>query len=147
MWVPGLAISAPCCSVTQLCPHLFTPMDSSTPGFPVLHHLRELAQTHVHWVSNAIQPSHPLLSPSSPAFNFSQHQGLFQWVSSSHQLAKVLELQLHGASAPWDSSHWPSLSQISLLGLLRLSELHHDLGFSSPNPASSLCVFLRCYPQ
>ena len=97
VWVPGLAISAPCCSVAQLCPHLCTPMDSSTPGFPVLHHLLELAQTRI---SNAIQPSHPLLSSSSPAFNFSQHQGLFQWVSSSHQLAKVLELQLHGASAP-----------------------------------------------
>ena len=69
-------------------------MDCSMPGFPVLHHLMELAQTHVHWVSDAIQPSHPLLSPSPPAFNLSQHQSLFQWVSSSHQVTKVLELQL-----------------------------------------------------
>ena len=65
-------------------------MDCSTPGFPVLHQLPELAQTHVHWVGDAIQPSHPLSSPSSPIFNLSQHQGLFQGVSSSHQVAKVL---------------------------------------------------------
>ena len=58
-------------------------MDCSTPGLPVLHHLLELTQTHVHWVGDAIQPSHPLLSPSPPAFNLSQHLGLFQWVSSS----------------------------------------------------------------
>ena len=67
-------------------------MDCSMPGFPVHHQLQELAQIHVHQVSDAIQPSHPLLSPS-PAFNLSQHQGLFQWVSSLHQVAKVLELQ------------------------------------------------------
>ena len=68
-------------------------MDCSTPGLPVQHQLPELAQTHVHWVSDAIQPSHCLSSPSPPAFNPSQHQGLFQWVSSSHQVANVLELQ------------------------------------------------------
>ena len=66
-----------------------------TPGFPVHHQLPELALTHVHWVGDAIQPSHPLLSPSPPAFCFSQHQGLFQWVSSSHQVAKRLEFQLN----------------------------------------------------
>ena len=71
-----------------------TPTDCSTPGFPVHHQLPELAQTHVHWVSDAIQPSHPLSSPSPSAFNLSQHQGLFQWVSSLHQVAKVLEFQL-----------------------------------------------------
>ena len=65
-------------------------MNCSTPGFPVLHYLLELAQTHVHWVGDAIQPSHPLLSPSPPAFNLSQHQGLFKWVSFSHQVARVL---------------------------------------------------------
>ena len=69
-------------------------MDSSMAGFPVLHYLPEFAQTHVHWVGDAIQPSHPLLSPVPPAFNFSQHQGLFQWVSSLHQVAKVSEFQL-----------------------------------------------------
>ena len=70
-----------------------TPMDCSTPGFTVHHQLPDLAQTHVHWVSDAIQPSHPLSSPSPPAFSLSQHQGLFQWVSSSHQVAKILQFQ------------------------------------------------------
>ena len=70
-------------------------MDCSTPGLPVHHQLPELTQTHVHWVGDAIQPPHPLSSPSPPARNPSQHQGLFQWVSSSHPVAKVLEFQLH----------------------------------------------------
>ena len=70
-------------SVAQLCLTLCDPMDCSTPGFPVHHHLLELTQNHVHWVGNAIQPSHPLSSPS-PAFNLSQHQGLFKWANSSH---------------------------------------------------------------
>ena len=76
-------------SVAQSCQTLCDPMGCSTPGFPAL----ELAQTHVHWVSDASQLSHPLLSPSPPAFNLSHHQGRFKWVSSSHQVAKVLELQ------------------------------------------------------
>ena len=66
------------CSIAQLCSTLCDPMDCSMPGFPVLHQLLELAQTHVRWVDDAIQPSHPLFSPSPPAFNLSQHQGLFQ---------------------------------------------------------------------
>ena len=74
-------------------------MNCSTPGFPVLHHLPELAETHVYRVGNAIQPSHPLSSPSSPAFTLSKHLGLFLWVSSSHQVAKVLELQLQNQSS------------------------------------------------
>ena len=78
-------------SVTQSCLTHCDPMDSSTPGFPVHHHPLEPAQTDVHRVGDAIQPSHPLSSPSPPAFNLSQHQGLFQWVSSSHQVAKVLD--------------------------------------------------------
>ena len=86
------------CSVTESCPIICDPMDCSTPGFPVRHYLLEFAQTHVHWVGDAIQPSHPLSSPSPPAFNLSKHQGLFQWVSSSHQVAKVLELQLQHQS-------------------------------------------------
>ena len=73
-------------------------MDCSKRGFPVFHHLHEFPQTHVHWVNGAIQPSHPLLSPSPHAFSVSQHQGLFQWVSSSHQVAKVLELPLQHQS-------------------------------------------------
>ena len=81
-------------SVAQLCLTLCDPMDCSTPGFPVHHQLLEFTQTYVHRVGDAIQPSHPLLSPSPPALNLSQHQGLFQRVSSSHQMAKVLEFQL-----------------------------------------------------
>ena len=77
-------------SVAQLCLTLCNPMNRSTPGLPVHHQLLEFTQTHVHWVSDAIQPSHPLLSPSPLALNLSQHQGLFKWVSSSHQVAKVL---------------------------------------------------------
>ena len=88
-------------SVTQSCLTLSDSMDYSTPGFPVHHQLLELAQTHVHWVSDAIQSSHPLLSPSPPAFNLSQHQGLFKWLSSLHQVAKVLEFQLQHQSFPW----------------------------------------------
>ena len=88
-------------SVTQLCLTLFDPMDCSMPGFSVHHLLPELNQTHVHWVSDTIQPSHPLLSPSPPAFSLSQHQYLFQWVSSSHQVAKVLEFQLQYQSFQW----------------------------------------------
>ena len=80
------------CSVAQWCLTLCDPMDCSTPGLPVHHQLPELTQTHVHWVSDAIQPSDPLLSPSPPAFNLSQHQDLFQWVCSLHQVAKILEL-------------------------------------------------------
>ena len=76
----------------QLCPTLCDPVDCSVSGFRVHHQLRELTQTHVHWVGDVIQPSHLLSSPSPPAFNLSQHQGLFQWVSSSNQVAKVLEL-------------------------------------------------------
>ena len=85
-------------SVPQSCPTLCDHMDWSTPGFPVHHQLQEPSQTHVHRIGDAIQPSHPLLSPSPPAFNLSQHQGLFQWVSSSHQVAKVLEFQLQHQS-------------------------------------------------
>ena len=88
-------------SVTQSCPTLCNPMDCSTPGFPVHHQLPDLAQTHVHWVGDAIQLSHPLSSPPPPAFNLSQHQGLFKWVSSSNQLAKVLEFQLQHQSFQW----------------------------------------------
>jgi len=87
-------------SVAQSCPTLCNPMDCSTPGLPVHHQLSEPTQTHVHWVGDAIQPSHPLSSPS-PAFNLSQHQGLFKWVSSLHQVAKVLESELQHPSFQW----------------------------------------------
>ena len=81
-------------SVIQSFPTLCDHMNHSTPRLSVHHHLQGFIQTHVHWVGDAIQPSHPLLSLSPPTFNLSQHQGLFQWVSSSHQVAKLLELQL-----------------------------------------------------
>ena len=75
-------------SSVQSCPTFCDPMDGSMPGFPVPHQLPELTQTHVRWVGDAIQPSHPLSCPSLPALNPSQHQGLFKWVISSHQVAK-----------------------------------------------------------
>ena len=81
-------------SVSQSCPTLCNPMNRSTPGLPVHHHLPEFTQTHVHGVCDAIQPSHPLSSPFLSAPNPSQHQSLFQWVNSSHEVAKVLEFQL-----------------------------------------------------
>ena len=83
------------------CLTLWTTMDGNTPGFPVLHHLPELAQTHAYWVHDAIQLSHPLTSHSPPAFNLSQNQGLFKWVSSLHQVAKLLEFQLQHQSFQW----------------------------------------------
>ena len=90
-----------CCSVAKPCLTLCDPVNCNTPGFPVLHHLLEFAQTHVHWVDVAIQPSHLLPPHSPPALSLSQHQGLFQWVGSSHQGAKVLELQLQYHSFQW----------------------------------------------
>ena len=81
-------------SGTQSCPTLWDPMNRSTPGLPVHHQLLESTQTHVHRFGDAIQPSHPLSSPSPPAPNLSQHQGLFKWVSSSHQLAKVFSFNI-----------------------------------------------------
>ena len=86
-------------SVAQSCPTLCDPMNRSTPDLPVHHQLLEFTQTHVHWVSDAIQPSHPLPSPSPPAPNPSQHQGVFQWVNSLNEVAKVLEFQLQHLTA------------------------------------------------
>ena len=90
LWLSSVQFS----SVAQLCPTLCDPMNRSTPDLPVHHQLLEFTQTHVHWVGDAIQPSHPLSSPFPHAPNPSQHQSLFQWVSSSHEGAKVLEFQL-----------------------------------------------------
>ena len=88
-------------SVSQLCPTLCNLMNRSTPGLPVYHQLPKFTQTHAHWVGDAIQPSHLLSPPSPPAPNPSQHQGLFQWVNSSHQVAKILEFQLQHQSFQW----------------------------------------------
>ena len=103
MWIPilwpstaiqFLFLSDQIRSVAQLCPTLFYPVNRSTPGLPVHHQHPEFTETHVHRVSDAIQPSHPLSSPSPPAPNPSQHQSLFQWVNASHEVDKVLEFQL-----------------------------------------------------
>ena len=93
-------------SVTQLCPTLCNPMNHGTPGLPV-H--RQLPELHFHWVSDAIQPSHPLSSPSPPAFNLSQDQGLFQWVSSSYQVAKVLGVSASTSVLPMNTQDWSPL--------------------------------------
>ena len=119
-------------SVTQSCLTLCLPMDCSTPGLPVHHQLPELAQTHVHWVSDAIQPSHPLSSPSPPAFNLSQHQGLFKWVSFLHQVAKVLEFQFsqlqlsHSNMTTWKTitlTRWTFVGKVMSLLFNMLSRL------------------------
>ena len=92
--LPWVSLCLKFSSVTQSCLTVCDSIDCSTPGFPVHDQLLEFTQTHVHWVCNAIQPSHPLLSPSPSAFKLSQHQGLFKWVSYLHQVAKVLVFQL-----------------------------------------------------
>ena len=97
-------------SVTQSCLTLCDPMNRSTPGLPVHHQLPESTQTHVHWVGEANQPSHPLSTTSPPALNLSQHWGLFQWVSSSHQVARVLQFQLQHQSFQWTPSFSFSIS-------------------------------------
>ena len=94
VYVKGFCATFCCCSVLKLCPALCYPIDCSMLGFRVLYHLPEFAQTHVHWVNDAIQPSHPLSPPFPPALNLCQHQDLFQWTDASHQVAKVTELQL-----------------------------------------------------
>ena len=109
-------------------------MDCSTPGLPVHHQLPEFTQTHVHWVGDAIQPSHPLSPPSPPAFNLSQHQGLFKWVSSSHQVARVLEFQLQHQSFQWifrtDFLRMDWLDLLAVHGTLK-SLLQHFKSISS----------------
>ena len=96
-WIPPGWLN----SVGELCPTLCNFMDCNMPGFPIHDQLLELAQTHVHQVSDAIQPSHPLSSPFPPSFNLSQHQDLFQWASSSRQMAKVLDFQLQRQFSQW----------------------------------------------
>ena len=95
-----------CCLFARSWPTFCNPTNYSTPGFPVLHYLPEFAQTHVHWVSDAIQPSHPLLPPSPPALNLFQHQGLFQWVGSLHHVAKVLGVSASVSVHPMNIQGW-----------------------------------------
>ena len=103
-------------SVAQSCPILCDPMNRSTPGLPVHHQLPEFNETHVHRVSDAIQPSHPLASPSPPAPNPSQHQSLFQWVNSLYVVAKELEFQLQHQSFQW-TQDWSSLGWTGWISL------------------------------
>ena len=111
-------------SVTQSCLILCNPVDCSMPGLSVHHQLLEFTQTHVHWVGDAIHPSHPLSSPSPPTFNLSQNQGLFKWVSSSHQVAKVLEFQLQHQSSneyqDWFPLGWTGWISLLSNGLSRV---------------------------
>ena len=112
-------------SITQSCPTLYDPMNCSTPGLPVHHQLLETTKTHVHWVIDAIQPSHPLSSPSPPAPNSSQHQGLFQWVNSSHEVANVLGVSASASVLPmntqgWSPSGWTGWITLQSKGLSRV---------------------------
>ena len=102
-------------SVTQSCPTFCNPMDCSTPGLPIHHQLLELTQTHVHWVSDAIQPSHPLSSPSPPTFNLSQHQGLFKWVKPGGQSIGV---SASTSVLPVNTQDWFPLGWTSWISLL-----------------------------
>ena len=117
-------------SVAQSCPTLCNPMNHSTQGLPVHHQFSEFTQTHVHWVRDAIQPSHPQSSPSPPVPNPSQHQGVFQWVNSSHEVAKVLEFQLQHESFQWI----PRADLLAVQGTLKSLLQHH----------SSKASILRC---
>ena len=116
-------------SVAQSCPTLCDSMNSSMPGLPVHHQLPESTQSHVHWVIDAIQPSHPLQSPS-PALNLSQHQGLFKWVSSSHLVAKVLGV-------------WASISvfPMNTQDLFRMDWYYYIFPFYSPYVCSGVLLF------
>ena len=136
-------------SVAQSCPTLCDPMNRSMPGLPVHHQLPQFIQTHVHWVSDAIQPSHPLLSPSPPAFNLSQHQGLFKWVSSSYQVANVLEFQLqHQSFQCSGDKSWTPRTYLLQDGLVGSPCSPRDSQESSPTPQfrsinSSVLSFLH----
>ena len=124
-------------------------MDCSTPGFPVLHQLSELAQTQMHWVGDAIQPSHPLSSPSLPAFNFSQHQGIFQWVSYSHQWPKDWSLSF---SISPSNEYWGLISfRMDWLDLLDVKEtprnlLQHHISKTSILQHSAFFIVQLSYP-
>ena len=125
-------------SVAQSCLTLCDPTNCSTPGLPILHQLLESTQIHVHRVSDAIQSSHPLSSPSSPALNLSQHQGLFKWVISSHQVAKVLEFQLQH-----QSFQWTPRTDLLYDGLLGSPCSPRDSQESSPPPQFKSINFRR----
>ena len=130
-----------CCSVALSHPTLCDPMDPSTPGFLVLHYLLGFAQTHVHWVGDAIQSPHSLPPPSLPACNLSQHRGLFQWLVSLHQGANILELQLQNQSVQWIFTNDP----LGLTGWISLQSKGSQESSSTPqfeSISSSVLSFL-----
>ena len=137
-------------SVTQWCLTLCNPRDCSMPGLPVHHQLPEFNLTHVHWVGDAIQPSYPLPSPSLPAFNLSQHQGLFKWVRSLHQIAKVLEFQLQHQSFQWTprmiSFRMNWLALLAVQGTVVSLLQHHSSKASIclGDEQQSFCCFWDC---
>ena len=115
--------------VAQSCLTVCDPLDCSTPGFPVHHQILEHTQSHVHQIGDAIQPSHPLLSPSPPAFSLSQHQGLLKWVSSLHHMAKILEFQLQHQSFQYSGLISVKIDWLDLLavqGTLKSLLQHHS---------------------
>ena len=128
------------------CVWLCDPMNCSMPGFPVLHYLLEFAQTHVHWIDDAIQPSHPLFLPSPSSFNLSHNQDVFQWVSPLHQVAKVLELQFQPSLSNEYSGlisftiNWINL--LAVLGTLKSLLQHHTLKASILQHSAFLMVQL-----
>ena len=130
-------------SVTQSCPTLCEPMNRSTPGLPIHHQLPEFTQTHVHQVGDAIQPSHPLSSSSPPALNHSQHQGLFRWVSSSHQVAKILEFQLQHQSFQW-TQDW---SPLGWTGWISLQSKGLSRVFSNATVQKQVCGIKSSYQK
>ena len=126
-------------SVAQSCLALCDSMNRSTPGLPVYHHLPEFTQTHIHWVGDAIQPPHPLSSPSPPASNPSQHQSLFQWVNSSHEVDQSTGVSALASFLPkntqgWFSLGWTDWISLQSKGLLKSLLQHH----------SSKASILRC---
>ena len=141
-------------SVAQSCPTLWDPMNRSTPGLPVHHQFPESIQTHVHRVGDAIQPSHPLSSTSPPSPNPSQHQGLFQWVNSSHQVAKVLEFQYFSISPSNEhpgliSFRMDWLDLLAVQGTLKSFLQHHSSKASilRTQPSSQSNSHIHTWPQ
>ena len=136
------SVSQSVSSVAHSCPTFFDPMDYSTPGLAVHHQLPEFTQTHVHWIGDAIRPSHPLSCPS-PTFNLSQHQGLLKWISSSHQVAKELEFQLQHQSFQWicriDFLQDGLVGSIASLAILISTKLIIYMKVKVAQPCLTLC--------
>ena len=143
---PTRTSSVPFSSVAKSCITLCDPMNHSMPGLPVHHQLSEFTQSHVHWVGDAIEPSHPLLSPSPGTPNPSQHQSLFLWVSSSHEMAKVLEFQfsisLSNEHPGLISYRMDWLDLLAVQGTLKSLLQHHSSKASIPQPSAFFTVQL-----